>query len=346
LALQSFLEKFMVECSRWAKGLSVAIALLASVASAEVTSYSVKPSDTDPQIKTADNAHWIYINRDIIVDHADGQPKDRHELLLWLTGTGGKGHDAQGFANLAADQGYHVITLMYPDEVAANECDRDSDPKTFSEFRKAIIEGGHATYQNGHKEITIERADSVENRLIKLLQHLQETRAKEEWSQFLTSDGAIRWEAIAVGGHSQGGGHAAYIGVHHSVERVLCFGAPKDYNLKLKTPAPWYHDKRATPADRFFAFNHHQDGNSCPPEDMLLNMKALGMDAFGAPAEVDHDQPPYHHARILYTSYPVVTTTGPNAAEGILTAHVTPIQTKLADRWKDVWTYMLTEKVK
>ncbi len=318
--------------------------LLGTLARADVTSFSVKPSATDPDIKIADNAHWLYVNRDIVVDHKDGLPADRHELLLWLTGTGGKGHDAQAFANLAADQGYHVVTLMYPDEIAANQCDHDTNPLSFEIFRKAIVEGGHATYENGKKSMDISRADSIENRLIKLLTHVQIGRPKEQWDQFLTSDGKIKWESIAVGGHSQGGGHAAFIGVRHKVERVLCFGAPKDYNLKLKAPAPWYKENRATPASRFFAFNHRQDANSCPPEDMLENMKALEMDALGAPADVDSQQAPYGNVRILYTSYPPVTITGPNASEGILTAHVSVIAAKNADRWKPVWTYMLTEK--
>src|SRR5208283_1671597 len=68
----------------------------------------------------------------------------------------------------------------------------------------------------------------------------------------------------------------------------------------------------------------------------------LKLDAFGAPAEVDSESFPYHHARILYTSFPVVSVTG-EESDGAKTAHGSAINTKNADRWKQVWTYMLTE---
>ena len=240
------------------KSICALILLLTTLASAAVTTLPVKPSATDANIKTFDDPHWIYVNREIVVDHKDDLPKDRHQLLLWLPGTGSKGHDAQGFSNLAADLGYHVITLVYPEDIAANVCANDSDAKSFEQFRMAIIEGGHAKYGDAGKEISIDRPECIENRLIKLLQFLQQRRPLEQWGQFLNEDGTIKWETIAVAGQSQGGGHAALIGVKHQVARVICFGSPKDYSRKLEAPAAWYGEKSATPKNRFFAFNHHQ----------------------------------------------------------------------------------------
>ncbi len=327
------------------KAFCLVMFLLASVASAEVTSVSIKPSLTDPEIKNYDEPHWIYVNRDIVVDRKADLAQDRHELLLWIPGTGSRGHDAQGLANLAADLGYHVVTLMYPDDTAASACADDGNPKAFEQFRMAIIEGGDAAYRNGNKTISIPRPESIENRLIKLLQHLHDKRPLEQWAQFLNPDGSIKWESIAVAGQSQGGGHAALIGVKHKVERVLCFGSPKDYSKKLKAPAAWYAETSATPKGQFFAFNHHQDPNTCTPEEMLANLKALGLETFGKVAEVDTETAPCHHAAILYTSYPPVTITGPES-DGAKTAHGAAISTKNAERWKDVWTYMLTEQRK
>jgi hypothetical protein len=325
------------------KMICAAAFLFATVAHGEVTTFSVTPSATDPEIKTFNEPHWIYVNRDIVVEQKADLPPDRHELLLWITGTGGKGHDAQGFSNLAADLGYHVVTLMFPDDIPAAACANDSNRKSFENFRMAIIQGGHAVYQGGRKEISIERPESIENRLIKLLQHLQKNRPKENWAQFINEDGTIKWESIAVAGQSQGGGHAALIGIKHRVARVICFGAPKDYSKKLGAPAAWYSDASATPKGRFFAFNHHQDPKGCTPEQLLQNLKSLGLDAFGPPAEVDTEPFPYRHARILYTGYPVVTITDEDS-DGAKIAHGTAISTKNADRWKQVWTYLLTER--
>jgi hypothetical protein len=317
--------------------------LLTTQASTEVTSLGVLPSTTSPQIRTFDFAHWIYVNRDILVDHRQGLPQDRHQLLLWLTGTGGRAHEAQGFATLAANLGYHVVSLMYPDDIAAATCDFDPNPVAFEQFRLAIIQGGDALMKGGRESFTVDQGESIENRLQKLLLFLTPRRPREDWGQFLNSDGSIKWESIAVGGQSQGGGHAALIGIKHRVARVLCFGAPKDYSRRLYAPAAWYRDYSATPKSCFFAFNHVQDPKGCTPEQLFQNLQTLGLEAFGAPAQVDNEGFPYHHSRILYTAYPVVTVTG-EGSEGAMIAHGSGISTKNAERWKDVWTYMLTEE--
>ncbi|HEY1718591.1 MAG TPA: hypothetical protein VGH42_09930 [Verrucomicrobiae bacterium] len=301
----------------------------------DVTSFSILPSATDPAIKTFDDPHWLYVNRKIVVEQKPELPQDRHQLLLWITGTGGKGKTAVAFCSLAADLGYHVVTLMYPDDIPASACANDSNPKSFENFRMAIIKGGQAIYQGGRKTISIERSENIENRLIKLLLFLKEKRPKEHWEQFLNDDGTIKWESIAIAGQSQGGGHAALIGIKHRVARVLCFGSPKDFNKKFNAPATYYSEESATPKNRFFAFNHRQDSVACTQEQLFRNLKALELDAFGSPVDAATENPPYNHTRILTTSYPVVTETsekqtadGKNS-EWESTAHTSVIATKM-----------------
>jgi hypothetical protein len=304
----------------------------------------VLPSATDPNITEFNDPHGVYIDRGIVVDRRAGSTPPRHELLLWLGGTGGRQQGAQGFANLAAGLGYHVVTLVYPNDIPATACARDSDPEAFENFRLAIIHGGRAGYQNGRKAIDIEKHDSIEHRLTKLLEYLQRHRPEEDWGQFLDAQGGIRWESMAVAGQSQGGGHAALIGIKHRVARVMCFGSPKDYSRALDAPAAWYGKVSATPKGLFFAFNHHQDPIGCTPQQLMANLRALGLDAYGPPADVDVDAPPYRHARILYTNYPAVLVEGVDS-EGARTAHGSAINTRNADRWKAVWTYMLTDRL-
>jgi len=321
------------------KAIYTATLMLATLAHAEVTSISILPSAADSAIKTFDNPHWLYVNRDIVVEHKANLAQDRHELYLFIPGThergtprGGKGPYA--FCNLAANLGYHVIVLAYPDETPAAVCRNDSDPNAFEEFRMAIIQGGSSEH------ITIERAESIENRLIKLLQRLEKIRPRENWGQFLNEDGTIKWQSIAVGGQSQGGGHAAMIAIKHRVARVICTGAPKDYNQLQDVPAAFYSEESATPKDRFFAFNHRQDYmGGTAPEQLQKNLQALGLYAFGPLANVDAEVFPYHHSKILMTAYPVVT----ESNEGSRIAHGSMLNPKNADRFKKVWIYMLTE---
>ncbi len=321
----------------------VALLLIPVEARAEVSIASVTPSEVDPAATTFDSPHAVYVNRDIVVENKPGLAEDRHQLLLWLTGTGGKAEAAaKGFCSLAADLGYHVISLMYADDVPASVCAYDSDPKAFETFRLAIIRGGSASYQDGRKTLTIGPAECIEVRLTRLLEHLQKRRPEESWAQFLQGDGAIRWGSVAVAGQSQGGGHAALIGIQHTVARVLCFGAPKDYSKRLRAPATWYRTASATPKARFFAFNHRQDPVGCTPEQLLENLKALGLDPGVGSADADADRPPYHHARVLFTGYPDVGAVSPRDDQA-KAAHGSAISTKNADRRKQVWTYMLTE---
>jgi hypothetical protein len=297
-------------------------------AAAPASGIAIVPRHTDPAIRNSANSHYLYLERDIIVAHDPELPADRHELLLWLTGTNGQGAGPAAFCELAARLGYRVIVLAYPDDIAATACKEDPDPAAFEAFRHALIAGGST------RHITISRPDSIENRLLKLLLYLKQHRPDEGWGQFLREDGGIRWEAIAVSGQSQGGGHAALIAIEHRVTRVICTGAPKDYSTVLRRPAAWYGHESATPKGCFFAFNHRQDGhNGCTFPQQLENLSALKLDQFGAPADVDAEPFPYRHTRILTTDCPASN------------PHTAVISTQNAARFQKVWTYLLTEKV-
>lgn len=303
----------------------------------------VRPSRTDPAIKTFDQPHAIYVNRDIVVDRKAGLPAARGELLLFLPGTApAPGADekpaagrpaASEFCRLAANLGYHAIFLRYPNALSASVCARDEDPAEFERFRLAVITGGTS------RHITIARSESIEHRLIKLLQHLQQLRPRESWEQFLTSDGAIRWAAIAVAGQSQGGGHAALIATRHLVARVVATGAPKDYSLRHGRPAAWLAAPSATPKSRFFCFNHVQDRQAATYEQQRENLRSLQLETIGAPVDVDTQGPPYRHSRILFTEFP-----GGKKLPS-REAHVAVISSQNAATFSPVWRYMLTEVV-
>jgi hypothetical protein len=316
--------------------LAAALVFLAGLAGADVTQFAIKPSRTDPEIQTFDTPCQIFVDHDMVLSG-----KDRHELLVFLPGTGGAGEGATGFMTLAAQLGYHVVDLIYPDEIPATTCDGDPDPQAFERFRMAIIQGGNAAIRGGRMPFSIAEPESIENRLLKLMAFLQQIRPRENWGQFINDQAGIKWPAIAVAGQSQGGGHAALIGLKFPVERVLCFGSPKDYSTRLNAQAAWYGEASATPKSQFFAFNHVQDPKGCTPEQLLLNLHSLLGD-FGTVGQVDSEEFPYHHARVLYTAYPQVEVEG-QESRGAGIAHTSPISTANAERWKQVWTYMLTE---
>lgn len=300
---------------------------------------AIRPSSTVADIKTFDDPHWVYVNRDIVLQKDASLPADRHELLLWIPGTqppeakeAPPGRAPRGgsdaFCKLTATLGYHVIAMSYPNTISASVTRNEPEPGAFEEFRMALIAGGTTQH------ISVSRVDSIENRLIKLLQQLAVKRAREEWSQFLNADGSIKWERLAVAGQSQGGGHAALIGIHHEVSRVLCFGSPKDYSIALRSPAAWYLKESATPKDRFFAFNHEQDHQGCTPDQQIENLKALKLDVYGPPVKVEDSKPPYNGSHILMTNHP-------GTKVDSRTAHSTMISGSNRRLFEPVWRYML-----
>ena len=306
-----------------------------------VTHTLFKPSAINPESdKNFDEPHWVYVQRDIVVKQDPKLPADRHQLLLFIPGTQppnlkelepGKVrvYASHSFCLMAASLGYHVISLSYPNSISASTCSKDEDPEAFEKFRLSIIQGGTSPH------ITISRTDSIENRLIQLLAVLDKHFPQEDWNTYLTADGTPKWENIAVAGQSQGGGHAALIGIHHKVPRVLCFGAPKDYSIALKRPAAWYLKPAATPPSAFYAFNHDQDRQGCSPLQQIENLKALKLDQFGPPTSVDDASPPFGKSHILTTNFP-------GTKVDSLTAHATMLSPKNKERFVAVWKYMLT----
>jgi hypothetical protein len=302
----------------------------------------LRPNSTDPQITGINDPHWVYIHQGIVLGHSPNLSADRHELLLWIPGTktpGAKQQSDSGklirgashtFCLAAASLGYHVIALSYPNLLSASICSDDADPKAFENFRMAIIQGGNTPH------ITVSPANSIQNRLIKTLQTLHQRMPQEGWNEYLNADGTIRWEKIAVAGQSQGGGHAALIGLHHKVARVMCFGAPKDYSVKLNAPATWYATESATPKEVFFAFNHMQDHQGCTPEHQIENLKALKLDQFGPIAYVDGAHAPFNNSHCLMTNWP-------GQVVDSQTAHGTMINPKYKQLFGEVWIYMLTK---
>lgn len=300
------------------------VAMLPWPAIAEVQHHAVQPAATDAAISESYTPHRVYF---------DPAAPRRNELLVFLPGTGGRNDGSpRAFSTTAAELGYHVIDLAYPNSISATVCWRHSDPACFENFRREIIEG-----RDTSPLIAVGRADSIENRLGKLLQMLNVREPERGWGQFLDPAGGVAWAKVALAGQSQGGGHAALIAQEHRVARVLLFGAPKDYNPKLRKPAPWYRPGR-TPEERFFAFVHTRDRQGCDFPQQLEIYRAMGMAA--EPMSVDGATPPYGNARVLLTSYPGHMISSQEA-------HVIGISNQLRDAsgaplFKPVWTYMLT----
>jgi len=214
----------------------------------------IDPQQTDSSIEEVQGPH---------VALYDPQVASSHRLFVFLAGTNAKAEGSLVIDSAFAKWGYHSIGLDYEDKVVAVSCAHSSDSACFDNYRSAIVTGAPVS-----DKIKISSANSIMNRLQKLLAYLVKKDPEGGWGEFV-ADGQPAWSHIVIAGHSQGSGHAAYIGKLHGVDRVLMFSGPQDYLDDLDKPAPWQARASATPPSRFFAFlnlkdpfnEHHQIAN-------------------------------------------------------------------------------------
>ena len=282
--------------------------------------YTVNPRDTDPAVDTAKSPHVALVG--------DCARQTGH-LYLFLPGTGGIPSTSMPLLHLAALNCLHVISLSYPDETAViNDCVREPpEPDCYAAWRLEKIDG-----MDRSAKIRVTPQNSIENRLLKLLQYLASQNPTDGWDSFF-EDHNVKWNNIIVSGHSQGGGQAAMLGKIHLVARVAMFGSVTDAVGSRNGPAPaWLSSSGATPADRYFGFAHQRDefwGS------IQRSWVALGLERYGPIVNVDSDVAPFGETHRLTTNVNCVNPRAPNCA------HVTVIAPRLSSQFAQAWKYML-----
>ncbi len=203
-----------------------------------ITVRSVPPGETDPGIDARAGDHLVAVP-------APGTSIGR--LLLFFPGTAARPDQYTSLVRRAAELGYHSLSLDYENSRSINfQVCPGQPPDCHEAARLEILTGAESPYI----EPDVDATNAAFNRLTQLLVHQHATHPEEGWDAYL-ANGEPRWDRIAVGGHSQGGGHAAMTAKLHEVDRALLFGATE--------PAPWTLEPIATPAGRFWGLVHTQE---------------------------------------------------------------------------------------
>ncbi len=288
----------------------------------------ITPSQTDAAITLANESHYAYIPQGSSL---------RNRLVVFFPGTGAVPQDYRSFQQFASTLGFHVIGLTYPNPVAINSiCANTLDTACHRLGRQEVFDG-----TDQRADISIDRTNSIENRLVKLLQFLQRTVPNEGWGQYMIGD-SVRWNRLITAGHSQGGGHAAYIATIRAVERVAIFSST-DWLTRLNRPADWMSNPKRTAASRFYGFVHNGD-EQLSQMAQIRGWEALGMGAVSSVVTVDSLPTPYRKSQMLRTfatpgiANPTVQNHNATVANGY--THRTANGDFL---FAPVWTYMLTD---
>jgi hypothetical protein len=280
----------------------------------------VAAAATDVNINTWLDDHYAY---------RDTRTTARGRLLVYLPGSYGKPVNSLRFLKEIAAAGDHVIGLRYPNTWEVIDlCASATDLACFENVRLEIIDGTDRS-----SLVSVSAANSIVNRLTKLLLYLDSAYPTEGWGQFLAA-GQPNWPLIAMSGHSQGAGHAAVLGKYYGLDRVLMFAAPGDSNSN--GIAPWQNRAHVTPTAGYFGFNHLRD--AWPIK--LAVWTLLGLGDFGATATVDGQAAPYGGSHMLNTDALPATGSYNDAHGAVVTDDNTPLLPDGTPVYAPVWRYM------
>lgn len=258
----------------------------------------------------------------------------RASLLVFLAGTGAEPAQYAELLRTGAARGYHVIGLSYTNAQSVEGlCQESGAEDCHAQVRSEILTGQDAT-----PLVRITPANSIVNRLHKLLQWLHAQFPDEGWDRFV-GDAAPDWSRITVAGHSQGGGHAAFIAKRVQVARAVYFGAPPDWNINRDAPALWLGTPGATPASRQYGFVHLRD-NVVPPSRADAAWQRLGM--AGTLRLIDGASPPYEGTQRLATDLafnPASRATNPYHHSPV-TDESTPLDAQGVPRYRALWEWL------
>lgn len=230
------------------------------------------PDDADPNATRALGRQFAYLDTRV-------EPKGK--LVIYLHGAGdftSCGNGALG--TLVASFGYHWFGPCYLSNYGVDNCGDDIEG-----CRREALEGA-----DHHPFVDIDRPDSIEERIVRGLQHLAMLNPEGDWSYFVDGD-EPRWSSIIATGHSHGASTSGVIGVHHEVFRVVMLAGPYDQGQS------WLSSTPLTPVDRFFGLSHTGDSQH---SGHLAAWASL--DLPGSPTRGDGAEAPYGNSHRLYTS--------------------------------------------
>jgi hypothetical protein len=252
-----------------------------------ITTTLVEPSTTGAGISQETNTarfHRVVVPDDLRV----GRP-----LVVFLPGTGASPAQYDDFVARAAELGYPAVNLRYPNAfTVASVCQPSPDPDCFTQIRGEIIFGDGVPDPQGvaysSAAASVDGPNSIVGRLIALIDYV--AASDPRWNRFLIDDatspyvathrGPVRldYRKLIPSGHSQGGGHAALLGMRAPVDRVVMLSSPDDTGLF--GTASWVLGTSATPLYRYWGLRNFKEGSLGQHEPLVWD--ALGGGGVGA----------------------------------------------------------------
>lgn len=298
--------------------------------SAQLQSYYIPPHLTDTNFTQQQDSHLVMLNPSVA---------QNGKLLLLIGGTYSFTRTYTYFPELAANLGYHAISVAYPNNISATTlCAGSNNPDCHEQFHQEVCYGTPVS-----SGVTTDSLNAIHYRTLTLLQWLHAQHPTQGWDSFFANNDLV-WSKIALAGHSQGAGNALFFARDHAVDRCLMFSGTNDYSNLLAQPANWLSGSFQTPISRLFTFLHLRDDISAigfPKQ--YQNQLAMGMAANGDDTTlVDAMAPPYQNSHLLYTNHEPATTVIPTPYHNSTLTNIwTPKDLSNQPVFNPAWEYML-----
>ncbi len=259
-----------------------------------------RPTAADPGASAATGNQYAYL---------DTRVEPAGKLVVYLHGAGAFNDCGNlPLGTMVAGWGFHWFAPCFSSNYGVDNCGDDIEG-----CRLEAFEG-----EDHHPFINISRSDSIEERIVRGLEHLQQEMPAGDWEYFLEGS-SPRWSEIIITGHSHGASTSGVIGMYREVYRVVMLAGPYDPGQA------WLNKTPVTPRDRFYGFSHSGDGQH---QGHLAAFASLGLP--GEPVRVDSADPPYGGSHRLYSS------------AGVGDAHQS-VTTGDVESFVPVWHYMYAE---
>jgi len=315
-------------------------------------SFQIATNLTDPNITDPSDPTKPDTSQNFAVTFNTPPITAKNQLLLFLPGTTAPALGYQNIAKEAANLGYHVIVLNYNNtDSVASACVNNPDATSYEKVRLEVLDGVDRT-----PLITVTTANSIQNRLVKMLQTLNNQNPTQGWGQYLQGSTPSlqtpNWQQMVVSGHSQGGAEAAIIGKQYQVARVVMFAPGNDFSTASNAVnglAPWISKLGATSSDRYYGFKNTNDTATGVLSQTYNMWTQLGMDAYGSTINVDGSNPNFSQSHKFITS---LNSSAQDAHNSLIVDNTDPVflaQTGVAPDnnplvslvYSDVWQYVL-----
>lgn len=305
--------------------------LVCNFATAQLTSFYVTPYETDNAYPSSSDSNYVAIN-------TNSSPFNK--LLFYIGGTNSSPKRTTYFLDLAANLGYHAISLTYPNTTSIQSaCGSSSDTDCYKNFRQ---EACYGTPLNG--SINIDTLNSLNTRAIKLIQYLDIQYPSHNWGQFLNGN-SLDWNKIVTSGHSQGAGHALYFAKTNNIDRCVMFSGANDYSNYYGRPADWLTETFITQKNKIFSFLHLQDEGMPSSYDQFEILDTLGMLDLYDTVLVDNSTVPFNDSHTLYTNETPESMAITPYHNATVIDFWTPLDNSNDPLFMTVWTYLLTSTI-